>query len=82
MDFQTFSATTGSAKVIFLESLISGEQDEKKFSESDSWYASNSLLKSGAFGSRPRKQKPGNELFVMTSKQELMPTGLSSYQLF
>ena len=49
----------GSAKMIFLERLINGEQDEKKFSESDLSFASNSLLKPGAFGSRPRKQGPG-----------------------
>ena len=49
----------GFSKIDFLESLINGEQDEKKISESDLSFASNSLLKSGAFGSRPRKQKPG-----------------------
>ena len=47
--------------MIFLGSLINGEQDETKISESDLSFASNSLLKSGTFGSRPRKQKPGNE---------------------
>ena len=33
----------------------------KKISESDLSFGSSSLLKSGAFGSRPRKQNPGNE---------------------
>ena len=47
--------------MIFLESLFNGEQDEKKISESDLLFASNSLLKSGTFGSWPRKQKPRNE---------------------
>ena len=45
--------------MIFLESLINGEQDEKRFSESDLSFASNSLLKSGAFGSRTRNRSPG-----------------------
>ena len=71
----------GSAKMIFLESLINGEQDKRNL-ESDLSFPSNSLLKSSAFGSRPRKQNPGNELLVMTSKEELMPTGLSRFQLF
>ena len=47
--------------MIFLESLINGEQDEEKFSESDLSFASNSLLKSGAFSSQPHKQKHGND---------------------
>ena len=51
----------GSAEMIFPESLISGKSDEKKFSDSDLLFASNSLLKSGTFGSWPHKQKPGNE---------------------
>ena len=34
---------------------------QKKFSESDMSFASNSLLKSDAFGSRLCRQKPGNE---------------------
>ena len=51
----------GFSKNDFLESLINGEQEEKKFSLSNLWFARNSLLKSGAFGSRPRKQKPRKE---------------------
>ena len=50
---------------------------EKKFSDSDLSFASNSLLKSGTFDSRPRKQKPGNE-----SRQRRNESGLSCFQLF
>ena len=39
--------------------------------------ASNSLLKSGTFGSRPRKQKPGNEW-----RQRRNESGLNRFQLF
>ena len=40
-------------------------------------FASNSLLKSGTFGSRPRKQKPGNKW-----RQRRNASGLSRFQLF
>ena len=45
----------------FKFSLINGEEDEKNISESDLSFASNSLLKAGAFSSLPCKLTPGNE---------------------
>ena len=50
---------------------------EKNISDSDLSFASNSLLKSDTFGSRPRKQKPGNE-----GRQRRNESGLSRFQLF
>ena len=67
--------------MIFLKGWINGEQEEKKISESELSFASNWRLKSGAFGSRPRKQKPGNELRNADScnvKGGSVPAGLSS----
>ena len=50
---------------------------EKIISDSDLSFASNSLLKSGTFGSRPRKQKPRNEW-----RQRRNESSLSRFQLF
>ena len=69
--------------MIFLKSPINGEQEGKKNSESELSFASNWRLKSGALGSRPRKQKSVNELrnaIRLTQKEELVPAGLSCSQ--
>ena len=74
----TSSATTGSSKMIFLESLINDEQDKKNFRIG--------FVVCQQFTFKIRRfrftaaQTEARER--MTSKEKLTPSGLSRFQLF